>query len=206
MRRVRAALLAVVPLLALLSSETSARASALVLELGLRAGYVFGRGWTLGTVASFARAGFPSNWFLHNDTVALGGLAASVDVVLPAAAALDRVEWRFHAGPELSALHACRAAGGVVYVGALWSLRQGEPIRLGIEGGGTVIGALYVPRSGGGPLFGGLAYRYGQLIGVEGAHEVALDFRGWTLPFETGLGNWAPFCSVFSTSRGAFAD
>lgn len=195
---------ALVAAIVLLSCGAPVRASETILQVGLRAGYVFGRGWTVGPVLSVTGTNEPSSWFWINDLVIFGGLAASADVVVSSDASPSdaSIEWRLHVGPELGMFHKCRAFGGTLDLGVFWSLRRATPVRVGLEAGGALIGALVVKSPGEDPLFGGLAYRYGELLRGEGDQELALDVRRWIKP---SVGTVA-LCSVFGGEPSRFID
>jgi hypothetical protein len=198
-RRAAHATAAVAALVACVLVATPARASVFVLELGVRAGYIFGRGWTVGPLVSALRGGVPSDSFQRNQVALLGGFSASGDLVVSPAGDLS---YRLHVGAELGLLHPCPSLAPTAGGGALWVLHRGVPPRLGFEGAFSFLGAATNPLSSmadvsNHPLFVGVGYRYAHLLDGEVGHELGVETRVMSLPFETGpqlavCGSFAP--------------
>lgn len=168
-----------------LAPATSVRASELVLELGVRAGYVFGRGWTVGPTMSLLRGGVPADFFRQKEIALLAGLAASGDLMISSTGDLS---YRLHVGPELGGFHPCPALAPSLSGGAIWIFHRGVPARVGFEGGFSLLGAATNPFGDYGhvtahPLFVGPGYRYAGLLDGERSHDLALDVRMWSFPF-----------------------
>jgi hypothetical protein len=199
MRRAGRATALVAALVAGILVAPPARASVIVLEVGVRAGYIFGRGWTVGPLVSALRGGFPSDSFERNQVVLLGGLSASGDVVVSSSGDLS---YRLHAGAELGLFHPCPSLLPKLGVGGLLILHGGTPVRGGVEGAFSFLGAAANPFSSttdvsSHPLFVGVGYRYAHALEGEGGHELGLETLMWSVPFETGArlavcGSFAP--------------
>jgi hypothetical protein len=186
-RTSRAAAIAVAAALAagVLAPAAPVRASDLVLELGVRVGYVLGRGWTVGPTVGLLRGGVPADFFRQNQLALLAGLAASGDLVIGSAGDLS---YRLHVGPEVGVFHPCPALAPSLSGGAIWIFHRGVPARVGLEGGFSLLGAAMNPFGNFGqvtahPLLVGPGYRYAGLLDGERSHDLGLDVRLWSFPF-----------------------
>jgi hypothetical protein len=172
----------------------SAHAGDVVLEVGLRAGWVFGRGLTVGPAVSLVRGGPPTQFFERHVIPLLFGVTASSDVVMGRGGDLG---FRLHVGPEVGAIKSCPAFALTLTGGLAVAVRPHSPVRFGVDGGASLLGSEpydYPDMPSSNLLFVGGAYRYSALLDGERGHEVGLDSRWWSLPFTTA--NWAGVCGA----------
>ena len=171
-----------------------ARAGEVTLEVGLRAGYVFGRGWTAGPGVSLVRGGPPTPFFERHVIPLLFGLTASSDVVVGHD---GDVGFRVHVGPEVGAIKSCPALALTLTGGVVWSFQLHAPVRIGVDGGASLLGSKpyeYPASPSSNLLFVGGAYRYSAFQDGARGHEMDLDARWWSLPFTSP--SWAGVCGA----------
>jgi hypothetical protein len=174
-------------------ASSPAHASISEVELLLRLGYVIGGGWSVGVGLGVFRAGIPGDFLVRKQFAIFGGLNASADVVVGRAGQAD---FRVRVGPELGGINTCPSLGGSFTGGPVWVFRRGAPTRLGVDAAGTLLLELYGNNGGPRPWLIGLGYRYALVTG-EQSHEIGLEGRLWTLPFDLPLPVWSGFCGPY---------
>jgi hypothetical protein len=179
----------VLALVFLLVPVASAQAQ-LELQLGVRAGYVFGRGWTVGPGISFGTKLTTGNPFSQNwPTILVGGVAASGDVSFEGS---GNPSFRVYAGPELALFHTCPAIVAPISGGLVLAVGRDQPARLGGQGSLAVLVAALHPNPtylapAPSPTFlAGAAYRVASIAGAGPRHELDADIRILFLPGDHG--------------------
>ncbi|HVU52042.1 MAG TPA: hypothetical protein VHL80_15195 [Polyangia bacterium] len=201
MPRAQPTALVVISLVVGVFGAPRARATVVVMELGVRAGYIFGRGWTVGPMVSALRGGVPSDSFERNELVLLGGLSASGDVVVSSSGQLS---YRLHAGADVGLFHPCPSLAPRLTGGMMVDFHRGVSPRVGFEGGGSFLGGATNPLSSdrdvtSHPLLVGVGYRYARSLDGEHGHELGFETRMWFFPFETGAA--LGLCGSFAPDR-----
>ena len=200
MRRPRAALGSAAWLLAgLLLVAAPARAAEAGVEIALRAGYVWGHGWTvgpaLGVIAARSQPVPSREGFLL-----VGGVGLATDVLVPRAGA-GNVGFRVHVGPQVMAMYACPTVGPKLTVGATWLFRSGARPQVGFEGGVSFL-AMYTQRTTfnaivSDPWFVSLGYRFMEYLEGERTHELELANTIWAWLAPDARINGGSFCNTF---------
>jgi hypothetical protein len=163
----------------LVLAAAPAGAASFAFEVGLRAGYVFGRGWTFGPDVGFLAAESDpagSNHFL-------GGIDLAGDVLVSSA---GDASFRLRLGPQVMALHACPAIGPKLAGGATAIFHRGAAPRLGFEGGVSLF-AMVTQRTTFNQVFSdqwflAAGYRYTELLDGDRTHELELGGTIWAAP------------------------
>jgi hypothetical protein len=176
-------------LLVALGSIFEGRAQAqdrLVLQLGVRIGYLVGQGWSVDPVLSVA-AGLTSS---GRTAVALG---ATIGAGIPLGGQPGRA-FHVHAAPELTVFKACPVVVVPISLGPSWAFEGGAPSRLGWQLATSVMVAptnpapdYLHPAKGPQPLAGPF-YRHLRIAGEGGHHEAGADLRFLILPAEPDRG------------------
>lgn len=165
-------------------------ADRLELQVGVRAGYVFGRGLTLGPLLSFgARLSGDVNQTSRPLTV-LGAVVIAADVSLVPGGPWP---WRLHAGAEVKPIWLCPVLALPVAAGAVWSREPAGAVQPGWELSVAPLVAALQPRpeyahpAREPQLLAGAYYRYAR-VGLSAPaaiqHEVGADARLAYLPFD----------------------
>jgi hypothetical protein len=129
MSRVHAALLVgSVFALVFVAAAHPARAGELVAYVGARAGYVIGRGWTLGPEVGVGDGFASTYWFRNRETNFVIGLNAAGDVSFGDS---GQPAFRAHVGAELAAFHECPVVVVPLGAGLSASFERGYPVALG---------------------------------------------------------------------------
>jgi hypothetical protein len=155
-----------------------ARAADTILQLGLRAGYVFGLGWTVGPALGISAGGQPFE-LLGPNIALLGGLSLAGDVVFVDGAAPI---YRVHVDPEVGAVKACPPLAGFLSGGIGWVFSEGAPARFVFEGGASFLGGIYSSQLGTTSLFAGVAFGYAEALEGGGNPQLGGDVRLLSFP------------------------
>jgi hypothetical protein len=116
----------------LVATTGLARGASVVEYVGVRAGYVMGRGWTLGPEVGIGDAlatGYPFT-SKYSTALVLGAMAAA-DVSFGDS---GRPVFRAHIGPELGVYHSCPVIVVPVAGGLSLSFESGYPVAVGWHG------------------------------------------------------------------------
>jgi hypothetical protein len=194
-RRWRAAALALACLLLL--PFASARAAETILQLGARAGYVFGLGWTVGPALGLSVGGEPYQFLTARHIAFVGGLSVAGDVVLGEGEPIFRV----HVDPEVGAVRACPPLAGNLSGGIGWVFRREASARFVFEGGASFLGAVYSTQLGTTSLFTGASVGYAEALGGGGNAQVGADIRMLSLPNNHSLGAFLNLCPALGKDQ-----
>jgi len=173
----------------LIAAAQPARGGQLVAYVGARAGYVIGRGWTLGPELGIGDGFASGYWFDQRETTFVIGLGVAGDVSFGDG---GQPAFRAHVGAELAAFHDCPVVVVPLGAGLSGAFERGYPVALGGHVSlAALLAALHPVPSYSAPapsptFLVGPAYRAAFFAESFTQNELALAARFLYLPGQHG--------------------